>query len=116
VTASHAALVAELAQARAVIGAVEGLHRPFTRQHEPGVGDECNECGPPWPCKTRAALRVSATEPGTEREDGADGALLMACDSLLSLIRHREPRLSEQTIRDLDALLPRLRRRTDGRD
>jgi hypothetical protein len=45
-----------------------------------------------------------------------DDELLMACDSLLSLIRHRERTgLSEQTIRDLDALGPRLRTRTDRR-
>lgn len=43
-----------------------------------------------------------------------DEDLLIQCDSLLSLIRHREPSgLSEQTIRDLDDLLHPLRKRTD---
>jgi hypothetical protein len=43
-----------------------------------------------------------------------DAELLMQCDSLLSLIRYRESAgLSEQTVRDLDALLPPLRARTD---
>lgn len=44
-----------------------------------------------------------------------DEDLLVRCDSLLSLIRHREARggLTEQTISDLDGLLPALRRRTD---
>jgi len=41
--------------------------------------------------------------------------LLIECDSLLSLILHRERMgLSEQTIRDLNALLARLRPRTDS--
>ena len=41
--------------------------------------------------------------------------LLIRCDSLLSLIRHRERfGLSEQTIRDLDELIPKLRRETDA--
>lgn len=43
-----------------------------------------------------------------------DDDLLIRCDSLLSLIRHREKGgLSEQTIRDLDELLRPLRARTD---
>lgn len=43
-----------------------------------------------------------------------DRSLLIWCDSLLSLIRYRERKgLSEQTIRDLDGLLPALRYRTD---
>jgi hypothetical protein len=42
-----------------------------------------------------------------------DAELLVACDSLLSLIRHRESRgLTVQTIADLDGLLPQLRART----
>lgn len=41
--------------------------------------------------------------------------LLIECDAWLSLIRHRELHgLSEQTIRDLDDLLPRLRKATDN--
>lgn len=44
----------------------------------------------------------------------SDAELLIAADSLLSLIRYRESRgLDEQTVRDLDELLPKLRRRTD---
>lgn len=40
--------------------------------------------------------------------------LLIKCDSLLSLIRYRERHgLSEQTIRELDELLPRLRMATN---
>jgi hypothetical protein len=40
--------------------------------------------------------------------------LLIRCDSLLSLIRYRESSgLSEQTVRDLDELLPKLRPVTD---
>lgn len=43
-----------------------------------------------------------------------DEDMLIQCDSLLSLIRHREARgLTEQTIRDLDELLRPLRARTD---
>lgn len=43
-----------------------------------------------------------------------DRELLIQCDSLLSLIRYRERAgLSEQTVKDIDALLPHLRRRTD---
>jgi hypothetical protein len=45
--------------------------------------------------------------------DAAVGDLLIAADSLLSLIRYRERQgLSPQTIRDLDDLLPPLRRET----
>src|ERR1044072_2922878 len=43
-----------------------------------------------------------------------DEELLVQCDSLLSLIRYREPRgISEQTARDIDKLLGMLRKRTD---
>jgi hypothetical protein len=42
-----------------------------------------------------------------------DDDLLIQADSLLSLIRYREAAgLSQQTIRDLDSFLGRLRRRT----
>lgn len=43
-----------------------------------------------------------------------DEELLIRCDSLLSLIRHREAGgLTALTIHDLDELLPKLRARTD---
>lgn len=53
---------------------------------------------------------VSASGRATEFQDWD---LLIQCDSLLSLIRHREYSLSEQTIRDIDALLISLRQRSD---
>lgn len=54
--------------------------------------------------------KVHPQEPPT-----ADDELLLSADSLLSLIRHREATgLSQQTIRDVDALLARLRPRTNA--
>lgn len=48
------------------------------------------------------------------RIEWPDDDLLIQCDSLLSLIRHRESLgLTEQTVRDLDELLRPLRMRTD---
>lgn len=51
------------------------------------------------------------TEPGRRHDED----LLIRSDSLLSLIRYREATsLSDQTVRDLDALLGPLRQRTNA--
>lgn len=62
--------------------------------------------------KSDAAIDAEFSDLLHDREE--DGYLLLACDSLLSLIRYRElTGLTSLTIRELDSLIPKLRARTD---